>query len=112
MQAGSATVPHRNPVPATICDIEIGRGRGRLEHELRDAVSPPSASRRRASVLECGPEGSGPLSLNRKVRLPQRGDEFELLGKTADGPGQPAHPCAEWRVTLLRIRAAIASVLD
>src|SRR5437762_10200456 len=38
--------------------------------------------------------------------------ELQLLGETEEGPRQPASPSAEWRVALLRIGAAIASVVN
>src|SRR2546422_5436029 len=38
--------------------------------------------------------------------------EVQFLSKPENGPGQPAGPRSEWRVALLRIRAAITAVVQ
>src|SRR5471030_103534 len=81
-QTGSAGIPIRNAIGRRVLDVEIASGARRLLHH-RDGF--PLAG--------------------------QGIEEFQLLGETAHGPGQPARPGAEGGVALLRVGAAVIAVV-
>ena len=84
-------VPGRDAVHAAVLEIKIGGGTGRLEHHR-------------------GQFSSATKRLERRVL--QRHEKLELLRISAKRPGQTTRPCTERRVTLLRIRAAVTTVVQ
>src|SRR3954470_12241799 len=102
MKIGSAGIPHGNAVGAGVGQVKIGGGNGGSEH--KSALTPVLSPRER--------ESDNPLhhQLPKAVFLRVR-TKLELFGVAENGPSETAGPGSEWRVALLRIRAAISSVI-
>ena len=91
MDVSRTGVPGRDAIRTAILEIKIGGGTGRLEHHR-------------------GQFSSATKRLERRVL--QRHEKLELLRIPAKRPGQTTRPCAERRVTLLRIRAPVTAIVQ
>src|SRR5204863_4260564 len=92
-----AGVPHWYAVGARVGQVKIGGGQGGSEHKFPRPTRPICFGRTHR------PPGHIILRIAKKL---------ELFGITKDGPCETAGPGSEWRVTLLRIRATIAAVVE
>src|SRR6266568_4080956 len=100
MEIGPAGVPHRNAVGAGMFDIKIG---GCESGPEKDGFSTGEGDKR---------PGPGAATRRIKTMMLQRSEKFQLLCISENGPREPAHPGAESREALLRVRAAIAAIIE
>src|SRR5437660_3211999 len=91
LQVRSTAVPHRNSICATVCYIKIRCGLSRVLHRACDPLPPSEWT---------------------QLRIRDRLDKLQLLSEAASGPGQSAHPGAEWRIALLRVWTTITPIID
>src|SRR5436309_15760858 len=100
MEIGRAGVPHRNAIGARMLEIKIG---GCGSGPEKDGFSTGEGDK--------GPVLGAATRRIKKMML-QRSEKFQLLRVSKYGPRQTAHPGAESRVALLRVRAAIAAIIE